>query len=276
MTPPSMPRTSSRRARAPQRRGPTSGMSCGDRSGLSVHRCNVNKNSLRLENMPARRYGQGDGARGAEGPGRRDPLSRCTASWPPRPRRSPPRTSPTRSACTPTPCGCTSSGCGRPASSTSRRSTAARSVDPSTCYSLAPGAPGLGFDPPAHALLAGLLAAMAEQMGADADAATATGRAWGRRGRRSAPRAGRAWTPWPRSSPASASSPPPTEAAARRHHPHRFPALPVPGAGRGLPRAGVQPAPGICAKASWTRRAEEASCSSRRCTSRIRATSWSR
>src|SRR6476646_519508 len=46
-------------------------------------------------------------------------------------------------------------------------------------YSLAPGAPGLGFDPPAHALLAGLLAAMAEQMGADAEAATATGRAWG-------------------------------------------------------------------------------------------------
>jgi predicted ArsR family transcriptional regulator len=46
-------------------------------------------------------------------------------------------------------------------------------------YSLAAGAPGLGFDPPAHALLAGLLAAMAEQMGADAEAATSTGRAWG-------------------------------------------------------------------------------------------------
>jgi predicted ArsR family transcriptional regulator len=46
-------------------------------------------------------------------------------------------------------------------------------------YSLAAGAPGLGFDPPAHALLAGLLAAMAEQMGADAEAAKATGRAWG-------------------------------------------------------------------------------------------------
>jgi predicted ArsR family transcriptional regulator len=50
---------------------------------------------------------------------------------------------------------------------------------PQHLYSLAPGAPGLGFDPPAHALLAGLLAAMAEQMGADAAAATATGRAWG-------------------------------------------------------------------------------------------------
>jgi predicted ArsR family transcriptional regulator len=46
-------------------------------------------------------------------------------------------------------------------------------------YSLAPGAPGLGFDPPAHALLAGLLAAMAEQLGADADDAAATGHAWG-------------------------------------------------------------------------------------------------
>jgi predicted ArsR family transcriptional regulator len=50
---------------------------------------------------------------------------------------------------------------------------------PQHLYSLAPGAPGLGFDPPAHALLAGLLAAMAEQMGANAEAAKATGRAWG-------------------------------------------------------------------------------------------------
>ena len=33
---------------------------------------------------------------------------------------------------------------------------------PQHLYSLAAGAPGLGFDPPAHALLAGLLAAMAE------------------------------------------------------------------------------------------------------------------
>jgi predicted ArsR family transcriptional regulator len=47
-------------------------------------------------------------------------------------------------------------------------------------YSLAPGAPGLGFDPPAHVLLAGLLAALAETTGADAGAARTTGRAWGR------------------------------------------------------------------------------------------------
>ena len=48
-------------------------------------------------------------------------------------------------------------------------------------YSLAPGAPGLGFDPPAHVLLAGLLAALAETSGADATAARAAGRARGRR-----------------------------------------------------------------------------------------------
>jgi len=48
-------------------------------------------------------------------------------------------------------------------------------------YSLAPGAPGLGFDPPAHVLLAGLLAALAETTGADATAARAAGRNWGRR-----------------------------------------------------------------------------------------------
>lgn len=50
---------------------------------------------------------------------------------------------------------------------------------PQHLYFLAAGAPGLGFDPPAHALLAGLLAAMAERVGADADDATAIGRAWG-------------------------------------------------------------------------------------------------
>jgi predicted ArsR family transcriptional regulator len=47
-------------------------------------------------------------------------------------------------------------------------------------YSLAPGAPGLGFDPPAHVLLAGLLAALAETVGADAAASRTTGRTWGR------------------------------------------------------------------------------------------------
>src|ERR1700755_1718956 len=42
--------------------------------------------------------------------------------------------------------------------------------------SVSAGAPGLGFDPPAHALLAGLLAALAERVGADADEAAQTGR----------------------------------------------------------------------------------------------------
>ncbi len=46
-------------------------------------------------------------------------------------------------------------------------------------YSLAPGAPGLGLDPPAHVLLAGLLAALAERVGAVPDDAADTGFAWG-------------------------------------------------------------------------------------------------
>ena len=51
---------------------------------------------------------------------------------------------------------------------------------PQHVYPLANGAPGLDFDPPAHALLAGLLAAMAERLGGDGTAAEETGRAWGR------------------------------------------------------------------------------------------------
>jgi predicted ArsR family transcriptional regulator len=50
---------------------------------------------------------------------------------------------------------------------------------PQHVYSLAPGAPGLGFDPPSYTLLAGLLASIAERVGADAVDATAAGRAWG-------------------------------------------------------------------------------------------------
>ncbi|MSO78750.1 MAG: HTH domain-containing protein [Acidimicrobiia bacterium] len=50
---------------------------------------------------------------------------------------------------------------------------------PQHLYFLASGAPGLGFDPPAHALLAGLLAALSERIGADSSDATDTGRAWG-------------------------------------------------------------------------------------------------
>lgn len=50
---------------------------------------------------------------------------------------------------------------------------------PQHLYFLADGAPGVGFDPPAHALLAGLLAALAERVGADPDDAADTGHAWG-------------------------------------------------------------------------------------------------
>jgi predicted ArsR family transcriptional regulator len=50
---------------------------------------------------------------------------------------------------------------------------------PTHVYSLAPGAPGLGFDPPSYTLLAGLLAALAERVGAEGEEATAIGRAWG-------------------------------------------------------------------------------------------------
>jgi predicted ArsR family transcriptional regulator len=50
---------------------------------------------------------------------------------------------------------------------------------PQHVYSLAAGAPGLGFDPPSYTLLAGLLATLAERVGADADDAAAAGRTWG-------------------------------------------------------------------------------------------------
>ena len=56
-----------------------------------------------------------------------------------------------------------------------------------------------------------------------------------------------------------------------RRHRHRVHALPVPGARRGLPRAGVQPAPRHLARASSPRSAAEASRSSRRCTTATRA-----
>ncbi len=56
------------------------------------------------------------------------------------------------------------------------RGTVAR---PQHLYFLAAGAPGLGFDPPAHALLAGLLAALAEQVGAASVDAFDIGHTWG-------------------------------------------------------------------------------------------------
>lgn len=46
-------------------------------------------------------------------------------------------------------------------------------------YSLAPGAPGIGLEPPSHTVLAALLAALAERVGADGTEAAAAGRAFG-------------------------------------------------------------------------------------------------
>lgn len=50
---------------------------------------------------------------------------------------------------------------------------------PQHLYFPAAGAPGLGLDPAAHTLLAGLLGELAERVGAGADQAASTGRAWG-------------------------------------------------------------------------------------------------
>jgi predicted ArsR family transcriptional regulator len=60
---------------------------------------------------------------------------------------------------------------------------------PQHLYFLADGAPGLGFDPPAHALLAGLLGALSERVGASPEEAAQTGNSWGRAaGRRTSAR----------------------------------------------------------------------------------------
>jgi predicted ArsR family transcriptional regulator len=50
---------------------------------------------------------------------------------------------------------------------------------PQHVYSLAAGAPGLGLDPPSYTLLAGMLAMLAERVGAEAADASAAGRSWG-------------------------------------------------------------------------------------------------
>ena len=112
---------------------------------------------------------------------------------------------------------------------------------PQHVYALAPGAPGLGFDPPSYTLLAGLLGALAERMGADADEAAEIGRRWGvEAGRRTRSR--------------SCAKALVSELERLGFDPvaqdeddgdvvDRVPALPVPGAGRGLPGAGLQPPP---------------------------------
>lgn len=61
---------------------------------------------------------------------------------------------------------------------TNHRGTVGR---PQHRYAPAPNAPGVGFDPPAYTLLAGLLAALAEQAGAESLDATRIGVDWGAR-----------------------------------------------------------------------------------------------
>ena len=111
---------------------------------------------------------------------------------------------------------------------------------PQHVYALASGAPSLGFDPPSYTLLAGLLAALAERVGADAEEATAIGRRWGAdAGRRARTRScDKALV-----SELERLGFDPVAERRRRRRVDRVPALPVPRAGRGLPRARVQPAP---------------------------------
>ena len=241
----------------------------------------TNKNRLDLENMPAGGYRQARWpvdrpARGAEGAGRRDPVRDVPRAGPLDRGRCRPRTSP--------------SALGLHANTVRlhlERLREAGLVDveavhrgtvgrPQHLYFLAAGAPALGFDPPAHALLAGLLAALAERVGADANDAAETGRVWGAEaGRRTRSRSclhgARA-----ASSPGSGSSPRPS----RRRRATR--------AARGstscTARSASWPRPtpswcatctGGCARASSIPWAGEALRSSRRCTTLSHATSWS-
>ena len=57
-----------------------------------------------------------------------------------------------------------------------RRGTVGR---PQHVYTLVPGAPSFGFDLPSHTLLAGLLATMAERLGASGEDAVEIGQGWG-------------------------------------------------------------------------------------------------
>ena len=118
---------------------------------------------------------------------------------------------------------------------------------PQLRYSLAPGAPGLGFDPPAHTLLAGLLAALAEQLGRRRARRRQPRAALGHRCHRSAPeRPGLPGGPGGRTRPARVR---PGGVGARRWRRSdapgagRLPPLPLPRAGRGLSGDGLQPAP---------------------------------
>ena len=198
------------------------------------------------------------------------PATRCTRSWPARPRRSPRRSSPSarapRQHRAPAPRAAARGRPGRRRGRPPRHRRAARSTSTPSRRAR----PASGFDPPATRCSPGLLAALAERVGADADDAAETGRAWGAEaGRRTRSRscvealAGELT--------GSASSP--ATETARRHRRHRVPPLPVPRAGRGLPRARLQPPPRVCEGDRRRGRRGKQSRSSRRCTTPTRATS---
>ena len=207
----------------------------------------TNKNSLGLENMPEPSVPSRHGARGAQGPGRRDPLRAV-----PRARRL------DRTAV---------GGRAR------RRARPARQHGAAPPRAAARGRPGRGRgDPPRHGRppAAPLLARRRARPGSGSTrrrtscspgcsppspsrrARTPTAgpghRArLGRRRRHSATHGPRAAS----AAPGPGAGPPRLRARGRPRpptadgsHPDRVPPLPVPRAGRGLPRAGLQPAPG--------------------------------
>ena len=111
---------------------------------------------------------------------------------------------------------------------------------PQHVYTLASNAPGLDFDPPAHAVLAGLLAALAERLGGDGKDAEATGRAWGRDAVRRT-RSGTCVEVLVNQLTQLGFDP--AVERRRRRHQDLLPPVPLPGPRRGVSRARLQPAP---------------------------------
>ena len=113
---------------------------------------------------------------------------------------------------------------------------------PSTATRWRPTAPSLGLEPPSFPLMARMLLRLAEATGAGAEEARDAGRD---QGQADAPRPRRAGTlPATRSRPAGHARASTRPVADDDASPRGVHALPVPRAGRGQPRPGVQPAPG--------------------------------
>ena len=114
-----------------------------------------------------------------QGPRRQHPLRHLPRAGPLAAARwSPPR-SPRCSACTPTPCARTSIACARSACSTSPPTPAARSAARSTATRWPPDAPSLGLEPPTMPMLARMVLAMAQRLGASPTTPSAVGEAEG-------------------------------------------------------------------------------------------------